>query len=71
MSTSWSPFIPPSLNREPLPKDLGEYGRGITLTGLTRGKVPGRTPMETLLEGKKLYTDLEEYQPLPISLPRV
>ena len=38
MSTSWSPLIPPSLNREPLPKDLGEYGRGITLTGLTRGK---------------------------------
>ena len=37
MSTSWSPLIPPSLNREPLPKDLGEYGRGITLTGLTMG----------------------------------
>jgi hypothetical protein len=23
---------------EPLPKDLGEYATGITLTGLTRGK---------------------------------
>jgi|GEM_PF-1868925 len=40
-------------------------------SGSSEEKVPGRTPMETLLEGKKLYADLEEYQPLPISLPRV
>ena len=32
----------------------------------SRGSLSNR-----LLEGKKLYTDLEEYQPLPISLPRV
>lgn len=34
-------------------------GKGITLA--TGEKVPGRTPVKTLPEGKKLYTDLEEY----------
>lgn len=42
-------------------------GMGFTLAWL----INRSAPMKPLPEGKKLYTDLEEYQPLPIFLPRV
>ncbi len=36
-------------------------GTDPTLPGLNREKVTWRIPMETLLEVKKRYSDLEEY----------
>jgi len=46
-------------------------GRDINLTGLTRGNGSKADPDEDPSGREKLHTDLEEYQPLPISLPGV